>query len=200
MTADILTALIGFAFVSSITPGPNNLMLMASGANFGMRRTLPHMLGISLGHAFMMTLVGLGLGRLFLAYPLVKSAMLVACLGYLLYLSWKIGNAAAPGDGKAGGRPLTFLEAAGFQWINPKGWYMALTAITAYMPETMGHWGAPLVSLVFAATNFPSILIWAGLGTQVRRLLTDHRKLRAFNWTMAGLLLLTLAPILRDLW
>ena len=200
MTPDLLTALIGFAIVSSITPGPNNLMLMASGANFGMARTLPHMLGISLGHAFMMTLVGLGLGQIFVTYPAVKAVMLVACMVYLLYLAWKIANAAPPGEGQAAGKPFTFLQAAGFQWVNPKGWYMALTAITAYMPENMGYWGAPLVAAIFAATNFPSILIWAGLGTQVRRLLTDRRRLRLFNWTMATLLVLTLIPIIRGLW
>ena len=198
MTPDLLLALVGFAFVSSVTPGPNNLMLMASGANFGLRRTVPHMLGISLGHAFMVTVVGLGLGQVLHSHPALERAMLVVSVGYLLFLAWKIANAAPPSPRAAGGRPLTFLQAAAFQWVNPKAWYMALTAVAAYTPDIGVVAGAVFVAGVFACTNLPSIALWAGMGTQLRRVLTDPLRLRAFNWTMAGLLVATLWPILRD--
>ena len=195
MTYDLLFALVGFAFVSSITPGPNNLMLMASGANYGFRRTIPHMLGISIGHSVMVTLVGLGLAQVFEAYPITRLILQIGSTAYLLFLAWKIANAAPPQEGEAQGRPFTFLQAAGFQWVNPKAWYMAIYAITNYTPSGDGVWPVVIVALVFACTNFPSITVWATLGTQVKRLLNRPRLLRAFNWMMAGLLVLTLYPV-----
>ncbi len=195
MTYELLIGLITFALVSSITPGPNNLMLMASGANFGFRRTLPHMLGISIGHSVMVTIVGLGLGTLFTRYPQSKIVLLVLSSGYLLYLAWKIANAAPPREGDAAGKPFTFLQAAAFQWVNPKAWWMAMHAITTFAPEGRGITGILIVAIVFACTNFPSIAIWVTVGTQVKRLLTRPRLLRTFNWTMAVLLVLTLIPV-----
>jgi threonine/homoserine/homoserine lactone efflux protein len=196
MNLEILTALIGFAFVSSVTPGPNNMMLLASGANFGLRRSVPHMLGISIGHSFMVTMVGLGLGRMFELYPASFIAMKVVSVAYLIYLAWKIANAAPPKAAQATGKPFSFLQAAAFQWVNPKAWYMAVTAVTNFTPDTGLLTGALIVAGVFAMTNLPSITLWAGLGTQLRRLLTNPRRLRAFNWTMAVLLMATLWPIL----
>jgi len=196
MTLDLVLALVGFAFVSSVTPGPNNLMLLTSGANFGLRRTLPHMFGISIGHSFMVTMVGLGLGQVFVTYPLAQRIMQVLSVLYLLYLAWKIANAAPPSQQEAAGRPFTFLQAAAFQWVNPKAWYMAVTAVTTYRPEGGVLYGALFVAGVFAMTNLPAITLWAGMGTQLRRLLTNPVRLRAFNWTMATLLVLTLWPIL----
>ena len=191
MTLDALFALIGFAFVSSITTGPNNLMLMASGANFGFRRSLPHMLGISIGHSFMIIMVGLGLSQLFDAFPLLHQVMTVLSVAYLLYLAWKIANAAPPKEGEAPGQPFTFLQAAAFQWVNPKAWFMALTAITVYAPEkTM--LGVAIVAMTFSMTNLPSICCWTVLGVQMRRWLTNPARLRAFNWTMAACLVGTL--------
>ena len=196
MNTDLLLALVGFAFASSVTPGPNNLMLMASGANFGLRRSLPHMFGISLGHAFMVTLVGLGLGQVFDTYPAARLVLQVLSTAYLLYLAWKIATAAPPRAGEARGKPFTFLQAAAFQWVNPKAWYMAIYAVTNYTPPEAGVLtGALIVAGVFAATNLPSITLWATIGTQLRRLLTRPRLLRGFNWTMAGLLVLTLLPV-----
>lgn len=191
MTLDALFALIGFAFVSSITPGPNNLMLMASGANFGFRRTLPHMLGISIGHSFMIIMVGLGLSQLFDAFPLLHQVMTVLSVAYLLYLAWKIANAAPPKEGEAPGQPFTFLQAAAFQWVNPKAWFMALTAITVYAPEKTMI-GVVIVAITFSMTNLPSICCWTVLGVQMRRWLTNPARLRAFNWTMAACLVGTL--------
>lgn len=195
MEHSLLLALVGFAFVTSITPGPNNLMLMASGANFGFRRSVPHMLGISIGHAFMIVLVGAGLIRIFDTWPAAHVAMKVLSAAYLMFLAWKIAHAAAPAERAAEGTPLTFIQAALFQWVNPKAWFMALTAVSVYAPSQ--SLGAVLaVATVFAATNLPSVSTWAVLGQSMRRLLTTGKRLQVFNWTMAVLLLLSLVPIL----
>ncbi len=198
MTFEILFALVGFAFVSSITPGPNNMMLLASGANFGFRRTVPHMLGISIGHSFMVILLGFGLIQVFEALPAILTVMKVLAVAYLLYLAWMIANAApkAPHAPDTGGRPFTFLQAAAFQWVNPKAWFMALTAITVYATGQSLR-NVLIVALVFACTNLPSITLWTVLGQQMRRFLTDPGRLRAFNVTMAVLLVASLVPILR---
>ena len=194
MTYDIFLALLSFAFVTSITPGPNNLMLMASGANFGFRRTLPHMLGISLGHGLMVFLVGLGLAGIFEAFPPAKLALKGLSVAYMLWLAWKIAHAAAPGAGKAGGTPMTFVQAAAFQWVNPKAWAMALGAISAYASGGIGS--VLIVCVAFSFVNFPSISVWVLAGEQVRHLLTDKRRLAVFNWTMAALLVASLWPVL----
>ncbi|MGR3491590.1 MAG: LysE family translocator [Shimia sp.] len=197
MNTELLIALAGFAFVSSITPGPNNLMLMASGANYGLRRTLPHMLGVGLGFTAMVVLVGLGLMQVFEAVPGSYTALRAVSVVYLLWLAWRIGSAApkAPHAPEATGRPMTFLEAAAFQWVNPKAWAMALTAITNYAPErSLG--GVLVVAVVFGAINLPAVSSWTVLGQQMRRFLTSPTRLRAFNWTMAALLIATLYPIL----
>ena len=195
MTNDLLFALITFAFVSSVTPGPNNLMLMASGANFGFRRTVPHMLGISIGHAFQVSMIGLGLAQVFVTYPVTRIILQVISTAYLLYLAWKIATAAPPREGEAKGKPLTFLQAAAFQWVNPKAWYMAIYAITNYTPDGGGPAAAFLVAGVFACTNLPSITLWATIGTQIKRLLNRPKLLRLFNYTMGTLLVLTLVPV-----
>ncbi len=195
MTLETALALAGFAFVTSITPGPNNLMLMASGANFGLRRTLPHMAGVALGFVFMAVLVGVGLMRLFDAWPPVYTVLKVVSVGYLLYLAWKIANAAPPKEGQAKGNPLTFLQAAAFQWVNPKAWAMALTAITVYAPDRSIA-GVVAVSVLFGIVNLPSVGAWALVGQGLKRFLTDHRRLRAFNWTMAVLLVGSMLPML----
>ncbi|MDF1857234.1 LysE family translocator [Pseudooceanicola sp.] len=196
MTHEIFTALMAFAFVSSITPGPNNLMLLASGANFGFRRTVPHMLGISIGHSVMVMLVGIGLIRVFDAYPLSQTLLKVVAVAYMLWLAWKIAHAAAPEVQDATGkRPLNFFQAALFQWVNPKAWTMALTAITVYAADRTLLTIA-MVAAVFAMTNLPSICTWAAMGQQLRRLLTKPSRLRLFNWTMAILLVASLWPVL----
>lgn len=195
MTYDILLALITFAFVSSITPGPNNLMLMASGANFGFRRTVPHMLGIGLGFTFMVLLVGTGLVQVFEAYPVSYLGLKIASVVYLLYLAWKIAHAAPAKEEAATGTPMTFLQAAAFQWVNPKAWAMALTATTAYTPDHTLT-AIMIVALIFGAVNLPSVSVWTILGQQMARILTNPRRLFFFNWTMAALLVASLYPVL----
>jgi threonine/homoserine/homoserine lactone efflux protein len=194
MTYDLLIALLGFAFVTSVTPGPNNMMLLASGVNFGFRRTVPHMLGISLGFALMAFVLGLGVAGVMQGVPGAGLALKVLSVAYMLWLAWKIAHAAAPGEGKAGGVPFSFLQAAAFQWVNPKAWAMALGAIAAYAPS--GSVGSvALVAGVFAAVNLPTVSLWAGAGQAMRRWLMEPGRLRAFNWTMAGLLVLSLWPV-----
>ena len=200
MTPDLVTALVLFAFAASITPGPNNLMLLASGANFGLRRTVPHMLGISIGHAVMVSLVGLGLLQLFDIVPWLRPSLMVMSAVYLLYLAWKIANAAPPADAPSDAHPFTFLQAAAFQWVNPKAWYMAIYAQTNYAPENgiggVAWAGAMVVAVVFAMTNLPSVTVWAWGGMQLRRWLEAPGRLRAFNITMALLLVVSLYPLL----
>lgn len=197
MNYEILIALVGFAFASSITPGPNNLMLMASGANYGLMRTVPHMLGISLGHAFMVTMVGVVLLRVFETYPVLNLVLKVLSAAYMMWLAWKIANAVPPEAKEVTGKPFTFLQAAAFQWVNPKAWFMAITAISAYAPQELGIWvGSLIVAAVFTATNLPSVSVWAWLGVQVRRWLGSAKRLRVFNVTMAVLLVVSLYPML----
>lgn len=197
MTFEILVALIGFAFASSITPGPNNLMLMASGANYGLRRTVPHMLGISLGHAFMVAMVGIVLLQVFETYPVLNNVLKVLSGTYMLWLAWKIANAVPPEATDVTGKPFTFLQAAAFQWVNPKAWFMAITAISAYAPQDRGIvLGSVLVAVIFAAVNLPSVTVWAWIGVQVRRWLGTARRLRVFNIAMAVLLVVSLYPML----
>lgn len=195
MTLDLIPALAAFALVSSITPGPNNLMLMASGANFGFVRTVPHMLGIGLGFVFMVLLVGAGLVQVFDAYPVSHTILKILSVIYLLWLAWKIANAAPVKQRDGAGSPMTFLQAAAFQWVNPKAWSMALTAVTVYTPDTTLA-AIALVALVFGVINLPSVSVWTLLGQQMARVLTNRTRLVAFNWIMAALLVASLYPVL----
>jgi threonine/homoserine/homoserine lactone efflux protein len=196
MTLEIITALMLFAFVSSITPGPNNLMLMASGANFGFRRTLPHLFGVGLGFTLMVVLVGLGIMQLFDLYPLSYQVLKVLSVAYLLYLAYKIAISGSPSENRAARvNPMTFLQAVLFQWVNPKAWTMALTAISVYAPSK-SVMAVVLVALVFGAVNLPCISSWTALGQKMQRFLTNQKRLRLFNFSMATLLVLSLYPVL----
>ncbi len=194
MSLELLPALFVFCAVAIGTPGPNNMMLLASGANYGMRRTVPHMAGIMFGHAAMVVILGLGLAGLLVARPELLTPLKYACLAYLLWLAWKIANAAPPNKAEATGRPMTFVEAALFQWVNPKAWAVALTAVTAY---SLGEGVIPVLvtACVFLTVSLPSVSIWAGLGTAIRGWLEGAGRLRAFNWTMAILLVGSTVPV-----
>ena len=195
MTPDLFLALVVFAFVSSITPGPNNLMLLASGAAFGFRRTVPHMLGIGVGFVAMTIVIGLGVAGLLERVPALALALKAASLAYMLWFAWKILNAPAPGAADTGARPVTFLQAALFQWVNPKAWAMAITAVTAYAPART-PWAIVGVAVIFGLVNVPSVGTWTLLGQGMRRFLTSPGRRRAFNVTMAVLLLASLWPVL----
>lgn len=195
MTYEILSALIGFTFVSSVTPGPNNMMVMASGANFGFRPTMPHMLGISIGFMVMVFLVGIGLIGVFDAWPPAHTILTVISVAYLLWLAWKIANAAAPETADSTSRPFSFLQAAMFQWVNPKAWTMAFGAITLYAPDR-SFVAISIVALAFGIMSIPAISMWTVLGQQFRRILSSPARLRVFNWSMAALLVASLYPVL----
>jgi len=194
MTPDILTALSVFALVSSITPGPNNLMLMASGANYGFRPTIPHMLGIGLGFMFMLFLVGIGLIGVFDAIPYSYETLKLVSILYLCWLAWRVANAAPPDEETKTGKPFTFLQAAAFQWVNPKAWTMALTAMTLYAPDR-SLWAILVVTTVFGLINMPSVSLWTLVGQKMQIVLTSSIRLRIFNITMAVLLVGSLIPV-----
>ncbi len=197
MSIEVLIALFFYALVSSLTPGPNNFMLLASGVNYGYRRTLPHMFGISTGFLVMIASIGFGLGQLLEQAPVVFTAIKFAGGTYLLYLAWRIATAGSVETGQGGGRPLTLVEAAAFQWVNPKAWVLCVTAITTYTePERFG-WTVALVMAMFVLVMFPSNSVWAGFGMAVRGLLADPVRLRVFNVAMALALVASLWPMLR---
>lgn len=198
MTASLLWALVIFCFVSSITPGPNNLMLMTSGVNFGVRRTLPHMFGIALGFTLMVVLVGLGLAGLFARIPSLLVAMKWVGAAYMVYLAAKLAMAAPLKPGGTVGDPMTFLQAAAFQWINPKAWIMALTGVATYTDPGDYTRTVLVVALVFGIVNLPCIACWALFGTALRHALQRPGVLRAFNWTMGALLIASLYPVFTE--
>ena len=195
MSFAVLTALLGFAFVTTVTPGPNNLMLMASGANFGFRRSVPHMLGISGGVSAMAFLVGMGLMAMFEAAPMLGIALQVLSVVYLLWLAFKIATAAPLTDQAANARPMSMLQAAAFQWVNPKAWAMCLSAVTLYAPDRTVL-SVAVVAGAFAVVSLPAISLWAWLGTVIQQWLSNPTRLRAFNGLMAFMLIASLYPIL----
>ncbi|HDZ73482.1 MAG TPA: LysE family translocator [Aurantimonas coralicida] len=197
MTLDVFLALLAFAFVASITPGPNNLMLLASGVNFGFWRTFPHMCGIAGGFCLLLLAVGFGLGALLAAYPPLHIALKLAGGAYLLFLAWKIATTRRMSEGKGGERPMTFVEAAAFQWVNPKAWVMAVTAMAIYTDPARPFLSVVLVAAAFTLVNWPSVSTWAGFGVMLKRFLADPERLKWFNIAMGALLALTLVPMLR---
>jgi threonine/homoserine/homoserine lactone efflux protein len=196
-TGGSFAALLLFSFVSSVTPGPNNMMLLASGLNYGFRRTVPHLLGVTIGFTLMVALIGLGLGQVFAAVPLLYTLLKIIGTIYMLWLAWKIANAAPPEvDGQAASRPMTFLEAALFQWVNPKAWMMAVSANATYLVLAHPVANALLVAAVFGVINLPSVAIWVSFGARLRQVLANPRLLTLFNRIMAGLLVVSLWPVL----
>lgn len=184
-----------FALVSSITPGPNNVMLAASGLNFGFRRSMPHLLGVNLGFTLMIFLVGIGLGSVFQQAPVLYTVLKYVGAAYLLYLAWKIANSGGVDEGEARGKPMTFLQAAAFQWVNPKAWVMAVGIIATYTPQAGFFANLVIATLVCGLVNLPSIGIWVTFGTALRRVLHKPWAIRAFNITMALLLVASLYPV-----
>jgi threonine/homoserine/homoserine lactone efflux protein len=196
MTLAQYLAFVVFMTVASVTPGPNNTMLMASGANFGLRRTVPHMAGVVLGFGVLVTSVGLGLGALFALWPVLHTTLRWAGAAYLFWLAWKIATARSIG-GRAALRPLRFWEVVAFQWVNPKAWVGAVGAVSAYAPKTHYLSGLALMIVSCMAINAPVVLLWAGAGAGVRRFLDHPGRLRAFNILMALVLALSVIPMLR---
>jgi threonine/homoserine/homoserine lactone efflux protein len=198
MRYDVLYALILFAFVAAVTPGPNNLMLMASGVNFGLRRTLPHLLGVCLGFPAMVALVGFGLDAIFSRFPGFLTALRYVSVAYMLWLAYRIATAGPIHEAGAARKPLGFFGAAAFQWVNPKGWVMAVSALTTYTVMADYAHSAGIVVLVFLLLAFPTSGVWVLSGAAMRPLLSDPARVRPFNWTMAALLLASIAPVVME--
>lgn len=196
MSTDVLLALAAFAFVSSVTPGPNNFMLLASGVNFGFIRTIPHMCGIAFGFCLLLLAVGFGLGALLTAYPPLHLALKIVGGAYLLYLAWRIATARSIKERSGKDAPMTFLEAAAFQWVNPKAWVLAVTAMAIYTDPARPFLTVLLVTLVFGLVNWPSVSIWAAFGVMLRQFLADPVRLKWFNIAMGFLLAFSLVPLL----
>ncbi len=185
-----LGALIIFAFVSSVTPGPNNIMLWGSGMNFGFPRTLPHLAGINIGFASLILVTNLGLGTIFLRFPSISLALRIIGSAYLLYLAFKVATAGRVVEGQTASTPMTFAQAAAFQYVNPKAWIMAATAASAFLPESQPLLiGAIYITAVFSVVNIPCISTWALAGSGIGRLLTNDRRRQVVN-AVLGLLLI----------
>jgi len=202
MTAETFTAALLFSLVMGFTPGPNNAMLAASGARFGIGPTLPHMIGVTIGFPVMVLLVGLGLASILLASPMLQLGMKIVSCGYLLWLAFKIARSASTAAGAGSGKPMSFVQAAAFQWINPKAWMMAVGAMSAY---TSGH-GRQLylqVAILAAITLVVTLLTtltWTVFGAAIRKWLRAPSALHKFNLSMALLLVVSTVPILVEIW
>jgi threonine/homoserine/homoserine lactone efflux protein len=199
MSETMLIALATFCFASSITPGPNNMMLLASGANFGFARTLPHLMGITIGFLIMIFAMGFGVGSLFTAYPALYTVLRVISAAYLLWLAWRIATADSIHERNAAAQPMTFLQAVAFQWVNPKAWAYSLGIITAFVAPDNFAAGLMLAAVIAAAVMLPCMATWTGFGTLIKRVLKQDRSLRAFNVTMAALLVVSIYPMMADL-
>ncbi|MCC6737369.1 MAG: LysE family translocator [Bauldia sp.] len=196
MTTDLLLGLLVFALVSSMTPGPNNMMLLSSGLTFGFRRTIPHMLGVAIGHPAMVLAIGFGLGAVFERVPAAYTVLKIAGALYMLYLAWRIATSGEVKAREGDARPLSFLQAALFQWVNPKGVVMAVTVVSLYTVRENYTPTLLIAALAFLVTNLLAVTTWTAFGSVLQRFLSDPRAVRWFNIVMAVLLVLSLIPML----
>jgi threonine/homoserine/homoserine lactone efflux protein len=198
MSPALFAGFLVFALVASITPGPNNLMLMASGATFGLKRTFPHLAGVVLGFGAMTVAVGLGLAEVLKTSPLVFAVLRWGAAAYILYIAWRMITARGPGIAVTGEKPMSFLGAVAFQWINPKAWVMALGAVGTYAEHGRFLADVLIITAGFMMIGVPCTLTWTGFGTAIRRWFRKPIHLKAFNWTMAALLVASLYPLVTE--
>jgi threonine/homoserine/homoserine lactone efflux protein len=199
MSHSLLIAFVLFATVMFFTPGPNNIMLLSSGLTYGFRPTIPHILGITVGFAFMVGAVGLGLGTIFIAYPVLQTILKYAGVVYLIYLAVAIAmSGPVKSDQNSARRPMTFWGAAVFQWINVKGWVMVIGTITAYAGIASFPWNITIQVMLSLLLGAVSCSTWALFGSALRPVLTSASAVRAFNIVMATLLLASLYPVFMD--
>lgn len=190
---EMILPLTVFGLASAVTPGPNNVMLTASGSAFGFRRSIPHMVGITIGFPVMVFAVGLGLGEIFTRYPQVHLALKYIGAAYLLYLAWRVAQSGQPNGDDADGRPLTFLEAAAFQWVNPKAWIMAVSSIPAFTtPGGNYYLELLIISAIFALVCIPACTAWCLFGVAIRRLIRTPETARIVNFGLAVLVALSI--------
>jgi threonine/homoserine/homoserine lactone efflux protein len=189
--------LLGFVVASTVTPGPNNLMVLTSGANYGLRRTLPHIAGIALGFPVMIVAIGLGIGVVFKAAPWLEIGLKYAAFVYLLWLAWKVAQAGRPEAKGGDSKPLSLLQAAAFQWVNPKAWAIIIGAVALYTSPDGNHLvQVGLIALLFGLVCIPNGIVWALFGTAIARFLDNDRHRRIFNIVMAVLLVASVVPTL----
>jgi threonine/homoserine/homoserine lactone efflux protein len=194
---EALLPLLGFVVAGTVTPGPNNLMVLISGANWGLRRTLPHIAGIAAGFPVMIIGLGFGLGAVFEAVPQLHEILKYVAFVYLLWLAWRIALAGKPGAEGKGARPLTFLEAAAFQWVNPKAWALLFSGIALFTTEGGNNaFEIGLIAVLFGVICLPNGVVWALFGRAISRLLADDLWRRRFNIAMAVLLVISVVPTL----
>lgn len=197
MTTEQLLAFCAFAVITLVTPGPNNMMILASGLNYGFARTLPHLAGIAFGFSLMVFLTGTGLHSIFVRFPVIHTVLKYAGAAYLLWLAWHLARSGPiDGERRERERPMGFLGAAAFQWVNPKAWVMAVGAISTYLPNASHLPDVMVLTLIYGVLCAPCIGLWAGFGVAMRRVLTDARSVRIFNGFAAALLVASLYPIL----
>jgi threonine/homoserine/homoserine lactone efflux protein len=197
MTIELFMGLFVFAGIAAFTPGPNNALLMASGMNFGFRRSLPLISGVAIGFPLMIGLIGLGLGKVFDAYPGLYQILKYSGAAYMLFLAWKIATAKASTPEVKKAKPLSFIQMCLFQWINPKGWVMAVTALSAYTLAQNYYSDVATVVGMFVFMGITSALTWAAFGAALKNVMTDPRYFRVINVTLALLLVISLVPMLR---
>ena len=194
--ASLWLSMAGFAVATSITPGPNNTMLLASGVNFGFRATLPHALGISVGGLILWMAVGFGLGRGFIHWPWLQDGMRWLGLLYVLYLAYRTASSANPVQASTHqARPISPWTAAAFQWVNPKVWFMVMGYFGSFMPDNPSAVDVVAASAWFSLLNFPCIALWAYAGDRLQHVLNEPRRRRVFNIAMALLLLASMLPM-----
>lgn len=198
MNPTLFAGFLVFALVSSITPGPNNLMMMASGVNYGVRRTLPHIAGVCLGFGGMTLAVGLGLSGIFAAAPWLYAVLRWGAAAYILWLAYKMTTATGVGTAVTSGRPMSFLGALAFQWVNPKAWVMALGAVTTYAEPGRLNADVALIAATFVLINIPCAFAWTSSGVAIKRLLKRGQTLHRFNMVMAALLVISLYPLVTE--
>ncbi|MDE2049570.1 MAG: LysE family translocator [Gammaproteobacteria bacterium] len=199
MSQRLLVAFVAFVFVMFFTPGPNNIMLMSSGLTYGFRRTLPHMAGVTLGFAFMIASVGVGLGTVFIAYPVLETVLKYLGAAYLVYLAIIIAMSGPPTAERARRRgPMSFWGAAMFQWVNGKGWVVVIGTITAYAAIAHFPWNIVIQTAISLIVGTASTIAWALFGSALRPVRSSGRSMRVLNTIMAALLLASLYPVFMD--
>lgn len=193
---DLLAAFAVFALVTLFTPGPNNFMLLASGLNYGLVRALPHLFGVAIGFGAMVLLVGIGIGAIFETYPALYPIIKYVGAAYLVYLAWVIATATPHEEGgEESGRPITFLQAAAFQWVNPKAWVMVVGAVATYAAIASFPYNMIIMACTFGLFGLASSWTWVMFGSGLRRLLRTPKAVRIFNVAMGVLLVATLIPV-----
>ena len=198
---DLFFAVLFFAFSTTITPGPNNVMIMSSGVNYGIKTSLPHWLGICFGFPLMVLLVGLGFGVVFERYPHLHQLIKVVGVVYLIWLAWRIASAEPKAIEQGKSKPFSFTQAALFQWVNGKAWVMASGAVAAFTSVGGVYWlEVSIITAAFLLVAFPCVGIWLVFGAALRTILTKALFQRIFNITMAVILVLSVVPVLLEIW